>query len=52
MEAWLSLPGTTEPIDGPHLLLQSRPAECAAAISDFLLQVDARQNGRSLIFPA
>lgn len=28
-------------IDGPHLLLQSRSAECAAAISDFIVQVDA-----------
>lgn len=28
-------------IEGPHLLLQSRSAECAAAISDFLVQVDA-----------
>jgi hypothetical protein len=28
-------------IDGPHLLLQSRSAECAAAINDFIVQVDA-----------
>ena len=28
-------------IDGPHLLLQSRSAECAAAIGDFIVQVDA-----------
>lgn len=28
-------------IDGPHLLLQSRPAECAAAISSFLVKVEA-----------
>lgn len=32
---------TVRQIDGPHLLLQSRPTECAAAISNFLMQVDA-----------
>jgi pimeloyl-[acyl-carrier protein] methyl ester esterase len=26
-------------IDGPHLLLQTRPAECAAAVTDFLTTV-------------
>lgn len=29
-------------IEGPHLLLQSRPIECAAAISSFLVQVGCR----------
>jgi pimeloyl-[acyl-carrier protein] methyl ester esterase len=32
---------TVRQFEGPHLLLQSRPAECAAAIGGFLLQVDA-----------
>lgn len=30
---------TVRQVEGPHLLLQSRPAECVAAISGFLLQV-------------
>jgi hypothetical protein len=28
-------------IDGPHLLLQSRPAECAAAVLEFIREVVA-----------
>jgi pimeloyl-ACP methyl ester carboxylesterase len=32
---------TVRQVEGPHLLLQSRPVECAAAISSFLVQVDA-----------
>jgi pimeloyl-ACP methyl ester carboxylesterase len=39
---WLrsQLPAATQaPIDGPHLLLQARPRECAAAIADFLRTV-------------
>ena len=26
-------------IDGPHLLLQTRPAECAAAVQSFAVQI-------------